>query len=147
MISPDGTTYKGNFGRGQLIKLYTEVAPILNQGVESSTPAPLVYDAISAITNTLDLWAAPWMAQNPDQYLPLYSGDFELAEGESRNLWEMNRCERILIPSCIQLDSSYESFTPVKATKVEVKLHQSYRADQYQEISNKVLRHQIKPKG
>jgi len=147
MILPDGTTYEGNFDRGQLIKLDPEVAPIPNPDADPSTLAPLDDDAISAITNTLDLWAAAWMAQNPDQYLSLYSDDFELAEGESRNLWEMNRRERILIPSYIQLDLSYESFTPVTATQVDVKLRQSYRSDRYREISNKVLRLQSEPKG
>ncbi len=147
MILPDGTTYEGNFDRGQLIKLDPEVAPIPNPDADPSTLAPLDDDAISAITNTLDLWAAAWMAQNPDQYLSLYSDDFELAEGESRNLWEMNRRERILIPSYIQLDLLYESFTPVTATQVDVKLRQSYRSDRYREISNKVMRLQSEPKG
>ena len=147
MILPDGTTYEGDFNRGRLIKPDAEIRPTLNPAAEPMTLAPLDNNAISAITNTLDLWAAAWMAQNPDQYLSLYSDDFELAEGESRNLWEMNRRERILIPSYIQLDLSYESFTPITPTQVDVKLRQSYRSDRYREISNKVLRLQSEPKG
>ena len=61
MILPDGTTYEGNFDRGQLIKLDPEVAPIPNPDADPSTLAPLDDDAISAITNTLDLWAAAWI--------------------------------------------------------------------------------------
>ena len=87
------------------------------------------------------------MAQNPDQYLPLYSDDFELAEGESRNIWEMNQRERISIPSYIQLDLSYESFMPITPSDVDVKLRQSYRSDRYREISNKVSTLQSEPKG
>ena len=147
MILPDGTTYEGDFDRGRLIKPETDIAPDLSIEAEPVALAPLDNDTMSAITNTLDLWAAAWMAQNPDQYLSLYSDDFELAEGESRNLWEMNRRERILIPSYIQLDLSYESFTPITPTQVDVKLRQSYRSDRYREISNKVLRLQSEPKG
>ena len=147
MILPDGTTYEGDFDRGRLIKPETESAPTLNPDTEPLTLAALNNDTISAITNTLDLWAAAWMAQNPDQYLSLYSDNFELAEGQSRNLWEMNRRERILIPSYIQLDLSYESFTPITPNKVDVKLRQSYRSDRYREISNKVLTLQSEPKG
>ena len=147
MILPDGTTYEGDFDRGRLIKPETESAPTLNPDTEPLTLAALNNDTISAITNTLDLWAAAWMAQNPDQYLSLYSDNFELAEGQSRNLWEMNRRERILIPSYIQLDLSYESFTPITPNKVDVKLRQSYRSDRYREISNKVLKLQSEPKG
>ena len=147
MILPDGTTYEGDFDRGRLIKPETESAPTLNPDAEPLTLAALNNDTISAITNTLDLWAAAWMAQNPDQYLSLYSDNFELAEGQSRNLWEMNRRERILIPSYIQLDLSYESFTPITPNKVDVKLRQSYRSDRYREISNKVLTLQSEPKG
>jgi len=147
MILPDGTTYEGDFDRGRLTKPETESAPTLNPDTEPLTLAALNNDTISAITNTLDLWAAAWMAQNPDQYLSLYSDNFELAEGQSRNLWEMNRRERILIPSYIQLDLSYESFTPITPNKVDVKLRQSYRSDRYREISNKVLTLQSEPKG
>ena len=147
MILPDGTTYEGDFDLGLLIKPETESAPTLNPDTEPLTLAALNNDTISAITNTLDLWAAAWMAQNPDQYLSLYSDNFELAEGQSRNLWEMNRRERILIPSYIQLDLSYESFTPITPNKVDVKLRQSYRSDRYREISNKVLTLQSEPKG
>ena len=147
LILPDGTTYEGDFNRGSLIKPEAEIAPTHTPATASLTPTPLDNSAINAITNTLDLWAAAWMAQNPDQYLSLYSDDFELAEGESRNLWEMNRRERILIPSSIQLDLSYESFTPISETQVDVKLRQSYRSDRYREISNKILTLQSEPKG
>ena len=147
MILPDGTTYEGDFDRGRLIKPEAEIAPTQTPATASLTPTPLDNSAINAITNTLDLWAAAWMAQNPDQYLSLYSDDFELAEGESRNLWEMNRRERILIPSYIQLDLSYESITPISETQVDVKLRQSYRSDRYREISNKILTLQSEPKG
>ena len=147
MILPDGTTYEGDFDRGRLIKPEIETAPTENLDAEPLTLAALNTDTISAITNTLDLWAAAWMAQNPDQYLSLYSDTFEPAEGQSRNLWEMNRRERILIPSYIQLDLSYESFTPITPNKVAVKLRQSYRSDRYREISNKVLTLQSEPKG
>ncbi|MEJ6669658.1 MAG: hypothetical protein QNL18_01945 [Pseudomonadales bacterium] len=147
MILPDGTTYEGDFDRGQLIKPEAPLTTPLDLDDAPDTIAPLETDQISAITNTLDLWAAAWMAQNPDQYLSLYSDDFELAKGESRSLWEMNRRERILLPSYIQLDLSYESFTPVTPTQVDVKLRQSYRSDRYREISNKVLRLQSESKG
>ena len=147
MILPDGTTYEGDFDRGRLIKPEAEIAPTQTPATASLTPTPLDNSAINAITNTLDLWAAAWMAQNPDQYLSLYSDDFELAEGESRNLWEINRRERILIPSYIQLDLSYESITPISETQVDVKLRQSYRSDRYREISNKILTLQSEPKG
>lgn len=138
MILPDGTTLEGDFLEGRLIsdEDNTDAQP----STDAQPTTALSASEIGAITSTLDLWAAAWMAQNADQYLSLYSDAFELAPGESRVLWEMNRRERVSAPSYIQIDLAYDAFTRVTETTVDVKLRQSYRSDRYREISNKTLR-------
>ena len=145
MIMPDGTTYQGEFSKGRLV---VRGADALDDGDSDfeQPPEVLIADQ-NDLKSTLDLWAAAWMAQNPDQYLSLYSKDYVLEAGESRPLWEMNRRERIVSPSYIQLDLSYEGFLPVSGTVVDVKIRQSYRSDSYREISNKVMRLQKEALG
>ncbi|MAU91312.1 MAG: hypothetical protein CBD42_003085 [Gammaproteobacteria bacterium TMED182] len=138
MIMPDGTTYQGDFSNGTLLN--DERSDSAGLDSNSATLAPVSDEDREDITSALDLWAAAWMAQNPDQYLGVYSKDFVLAAGESRVLWEMNRRERILSPSYIQIDLSFESFQPISESVVDVKIRQSYRSDSYREISNKVMR-------
>jgi len=145
MIMPDGTTYQGNFSDGKL--LLNEDTLSETADPDSKTPLPITEVDREDITSVLDLWAAAWMAQNPEQYLGVYSQDFVLAPGESRVLWEMNRRERILSPSYIQIDLSFESFQPISESVVDVKIRQSYRSDTYREISNKVMRLQQETSG
>ncbi|MGB1341133.1 MAG: L,D-transpeptidase Cds6 family protein [Pseudomonadales bacterium] len=145
MIMPDGTTYQGNFSDGKLLLNEDTLSETADSN--SKTPLPITEVDREDITSVLDLWAAAWMAQNPEQYLGVYSQDFVLAPGESRVLWEMNRRERILSPSYIQIDLSFESFQPISESVVDVKIRQSYRSDTYREISNKVMRLQQETSG
>lgn len=145
MIMPDGTTYQGNFSDGKLLLNEDTLSETADS--DSKTLPPITEVDREDITSVLDLWAAAWMAQNPEQYLGVYSQDFVLAPGESRVLWEMNRRERILSPSYIQIDLSFESFQPISESVVDVKIRQSYRSDTYREISNKVMRLQQETSG
>ena len=140
IILPEGTTYEGEFDRGVLIR------EELDQNSASSDDtladeAPVVLSDVATdqIKDRLDFWAASWMAQNPDQYLSVYSPDFRLAPNESRPAWEMNRRERLLTPQYIQLDIRFDRFTPQASGEVEVQIRQAYKSDTYREISNKIL--------
>jgi hypothetical protein len=135
MILPDGTTFEGVFKRGIL-----EPSQASDAASESGiATAEVSQETIREITDTLDFWAAAWMAQNPDQYLSVYSPDFSLEVNESRPAWEMNRRERLLSPSYIQLDVRFDRFTQRANGDVEAQIRQAYRSDSYREISNKVL--------
>ena len=130
IILPDGTTYEGGFDRGVLIR------EELDQNSASSDDtladeAPVVLSDVATdqIKDRLDFWAASWMAQNPDQYLSVYSPDFRLAPNESRPAWEMNRRERLLTPRYIQLDIRFDRFTQQASGEVEVQIRQAYKSD------------------
>ena len=140
MILPDGTTFEGMFSRGVLEpSAESQTADgVTDRNLEDATNE-VAREAVRAITDTLDFWAAAWMAQNPDQYLSVYSPNFRLAANESRPAWEMNRRERLLSPSYIQLDVRFDRFTQRDNGEVEAQIRQAYRSDSYREISNKVL--------
>ena len=135
MILPDGTTFEGVFKRGTLEP--SQSSESVNEPDTATTEAS--QETIREVTDALDFWAAAWMAQNPDQYLSVYSPDFQLAVNESRPAWEMNRRERLLSPSYIQLDVRFDRFTQRANGEVEAQIRQAYRSDSYREISNKIL--------
>ena len=136
IILPDGTTYEGK--SGVLKPLDQNFAP--GDGTPSDQAPVILSDAATnQIRDRLDFWAAAWMAQNPDQYLSVYSSDFRLAPNESRPAWEMNRRERLLTPQYIQLDIRFDRFTPQANGEVAVQIRQAYKSDTYREISNKIL--------
>jgi hypothetical protein len=135
MILPDGTTFEGVFKRGTLEP--SQSSESVNEPDTATTEAS--QETIRGVTDALDFWAAAWMAQNPDQYLSVYSPDFQLAVNESRPAWEMNRRERLLSPSYIQLDVRFDRFTQRANGEVEAQIRQAYRSDSYREISNKIL--------
>ncbi len=140
IILPDGTTYEGEFDRGVLIREALDQNSAPGDGTPTDkAPVELSDAATNQIRDRLDFWAAAWMAQNPDQYLSVYSSDFRLAPNESRPAWEMNRRERLLTPQYIQLDIRFDRFTPQSNGEVEVQIRQAYKSDTYREISNKIL--------
>ena len=140
IILPDGTTYEGAFDRGVLIREALDQNSTPGDEAPTNEPPVVLSDsATNQIRDRLDFWAAAWMAQNPDQYLSVYSPDFRLAPNESRPAWEMNRRERLLTPQYIQLDIRFDRFTPQTNGEVEVQIRQAYKSDTYREISNKIL--------
>ncbi len=145
MIMPDGTTHQGDFFEGQLVG-------VGNQPDATETPDQGGVLQVSSadrveLRDALDLWAAAWTAQNPDQVFNFYSENFAPPPGQSRKTWEYGQRERILSPSYIEIKLSYEDFLPVSSNVIDVRIRQSYRSNTYRAISNKVIRLQKETAG
>ena len=153
LILPDGTTYRGLFDNHVLI---SDHAP--EPGIEAKAPEDEDAETHSEVNDVdartqreikdlLDLWAATWMSQDAKQHLSLYSSEFQPQNNQSVPVWALNRKERILSPTYIQIDLTYDALTSPATDVVDVAVKLSYRSNTYREISNKIIRVQNDPQG
>jgi hypothetical protein len=153
LILPDGTTYRGLFESDVLVpegapepRIDPETQAIETNAVSAKAAA---VDATTQrqIKDVLDLWAATWMSQDVIQHLALYSTDFQPQNSQTIPVWSLNREERMLAPTYIQIDLAYESLTSPSPGIVDVAIKLSYRSNTYREVSNKLIRVQNDQQG
>ncbi len=83
-------------------------------------------------------WAAAWALRDVDRYLAFYSRDFKPRHG-SRAAWE--RARRRVIGRARNIRVDIEKLkVSVKGNTAIARFRQRYRADNYRDTSNKVLR-------
>lgn len=146
LILPDGTTYKGLFDNDVLViddvfelPIDPEI-PAIETNPTSSEETEVDAGTQRQIKDVLDLWAATWMSQDVIQHLALYSADFQPQNSQTIPIWSLNRKERILSPTYIQIDLAYEALTSPNPGIVDVAVKLSYRSNTYREVSNKIIR-------
>lgn len=119
----------------------------------NSTPAKPVKSEIPAGTKTQDApatgadevikiinaWAKAWSDKNPDKYLSFYAKDFKTPAGESRDVWENTRRERITKPKTIQVSILEPKINFTDSRSVTVSFKQAYRSDTLKTSTRKTL--------
>ncbi|MBT3427907.1 MAG: hypothetical protein HOL98_18380 [Gammaproteobacteria bacterium] len=159
LILPDGTTYRGLFDSDVLLTedapealigpdaLTDPATPAIETNATSAKPAAVDASTERQIKDVLDLWAATWMSQDVIQHLSLYSTNFQPQNSQTIPVWSLNRKERILSPTYIQIDLAYEALTSPNPGIVDVAVKLSYRSNTYREVSNKLIRVQNHQQG
>ena len=123
-----------------------EPEPILEQSptpvedIHSSDVTDITGSVIDRLIQTVDRWAAAWSDQDTVLYLANYSEDFAVPGRQSRQSWSALRKTRIMRPSEINLQITYQRFELVDTNVVDVFFQQAYRSNDYNDLADKVLR-------
>ncbi len=101
---------------------------------EPARPANEEAEVIAA----LNAWATAWGKQDAAAYLAAYGRDFKLPRGESRQVWEASRKQRIVTPKKIEIkiENPKVTFADGVAT---VKFRQNYKSNIISANSAKTL--------
>lgn len=123
------------------------VAPVAEVKVEQAPeaePAVNVPRIVSTgaeqrIADAVKSWAAAWSAQDVEKYLASYAQSFKPAGGMSRAAWEAQRRERVAKPKSIAVELTGMAVSVQGESSARVSFRQSYRADIYKDVTNKIL--------
>ena len=94
-------------------------------------PKPVANKAIieeKNISEAVDSWASAWSNKDLEKYLASYAQTFKPAKGESRQVWEQSRRERVSKPSSINVTLSNQQITLVDGNIAKVSFKQTYKA-------------------
>lgn len=90
------------------------------------------------VVQTVRAWARSWTNQRVDDYLSFYALAFEPADGQSRELWERLRRERIVRPRSISV--TVEQVSPqIIGDRAQVSFVQSYTSDTFNDVVTKSM--------
>lgn len=106
---------------------------------KSAGPKPASPDAEKAVLASVSGWAAAWSRKNTGAYLGYYAGNFQPPNGQARAEWAKLRKERIAKPKRIQVGIEGPKVTLVDADHATVSFRQSYRSDDLQTSTRKLL--------
>lgn len=88
----------------------------------------------------LDLWASAWSKQNVKKYLSFYAPNYFSERSPSRASWEDQRRERLTKPGFIEVELNDFVVKVESDQRVEVQMVQSYKSDNYQDKTRKLMR-------
>ncbi|CAG0124864.1 Secretory immunoglobulin A-binding protein EsiB [Rhodocyclaceae bacterium] len=114
-----------------------EVAPKAEPAADASRT--LSAETKRVIADAVKGWAAAWSGQDVEKYLANYAQSFKPAGGMSRAAWEAQRRERVATPKSINVELSGVTVSGQGEDSARVRFMQNYRADVYQDVTNKTL--------
>ena len=91
------------------------------------------------IFEAVENWANTWSDKDVEKYLANYAQTFKPAKGESRQVWEKSRRERVSKPSSINVTLSNQQITLVDGNISKVSFKQTYKAAGKPINTNKTL--------
>lgn len=113
--------------------------PAPNAKAAASAPQTLSAEAEQAIIDAVKNWAAAWSSQDVAKYLASYAQTFRPADGMSRAAWEAQRKERVAKPQSVSVELSGLHVDAQGENRASAHFRQSYRADQYGDVTDKTL--------
>lgn len=84
-------------------------------------------------------WGKAWSDKNVGTYLSFYAKDFKTPGGESREVWEKSRKDRITRPKSIAVNISNAKVKFADSTHASVSFRQIYRSDSLKSGTSKTL--------
>lgn len=99
------------------------------------------YDAQEAVAiiGTIERWSEAWARQQIDIYLQSYSDSFLPGSGASLEAWKAIREQRLQKPDWIEVGVDEIRIDSLDKSKAQVSFRQHYRADGYEDWSEKKL--------
>lgn len=92
-----------------------------------------------SVTDFVENWRTQWSSKKTDDYLALYSGQFEASGGRTRADWEAKRRVRLGKEGDITLSFENFSCTNVSKDRADVTFKQNYSSKNYQDVVEKTL--------
>jgi adhesin transport system outer membrane protein len=92
-----------------------------------------------SITDFVENWRTQWSGKKADDYLALYSGQFEATGGRTRAEWEAKRRSRISKEGAIALKLDSPTCNSSVKNRAEVTFVQSYSSVNYSDTVQKTL--------
>ena len=137
-----GDGEKTEFGQYAAYDLKTpefQTRVVGSEPVASEPVSEAVSDEGAEVVNRVRDWAAAWASGDVDDYLTYYSDDFKPRKGHSRARWVKDRRRIIGRARDIEVDVDRIRVT-VNGDTAEARFRQRYRAHNYRDTTNKVLR-------
>ena len=92
-----------------------------------------------SIEASINKWVDAWSNQDVDGYLASYAKEFIPSKGLSKNRWEKERTERLLVPSFIKITLSNLKINMRGKNYARVDFTQTYKSDTYKDRAKKEL--------
>ena len=112
-------------------------APKVEPRIDAPLPVPA--GAEQAVGDAVKGWVEAWAARDVAKYLSSYAKDFRPVGGLSHALWEAQRKDRIGKAKNIKVELSDIKVSVQGGNRASVSFKQSYRADNYKDVTRKTL--------
>ena len=109
------------------------------QAADAAPGEPPTRNGNELLVAVTEAWARAWAAQRPEDYLSLYSRDFQPPGSMPRDAWEALRTRRITEPSFIRVGISRLDVERLAPDEARVRFDQAYRSDGYLDFTRKTL--------
>jgi outer membrane protein, adhesin transport system len=126
-------------GRAAAVPAAQPVVPAERANTLGVTPASPVVTGEAAVLTNIKGWAEAWMAQDFAAYNAFYATDFVPGKGLSRAQWETLRRNRLDGRQIINVEIHEPQVILAAKDRAQVSFRQVYRADLYQDVSQKTL--------
>uniref|UniRef100_UPI00055DFCFE TolC family outer membrane protein n=1 Tax=Deefgea rivuli TaxID=400948 RepID=UPI00055DFCFE len=91
------------------------------------------------VTEFVENWRTQWSSKKADEYLALYSSQFDVGAGRTRADWEAKRRARVNKEGDISLKFENFSCANVSKDRADVTFKQNYSSQNYQDVVEKTL--------
>ena len=92
-----------------------------------------------SVTDFVENWRTQWSGKKADEYLALYSNQFDVGAGRTRADWEAKRRARLTKDGDITLSFENFSCTNVSKDRADVTFKQNYSSKDYRDVVEKTL--------
>nr|WP_314901802.1 TolC family outer membrane protein [uncultured Deefgea sp.] len=92
-----------------------------------------------SVTDFIENWRTQWSGKKADEYLALYSSQFDAGSGRTRADWEAKRRTRLNKEGDIKLSVEKFSCTNVSKDRADVTFKQNYSSNNNQDVVEKTL--------
>jgi len=110
--------------------------------INEPTPTEIIDGNVQdkqSIEASINKWVDAWSNQDVDGYLASYAKEFIPSKGLSKNRWEKERTERLLVPSFIKITLSNLKINMRGKNYARVDFTQTYKSDTYKDRAKKEL--------
>jgi len=110
--------------------------------IDEPTPIEIIDEHVQdkkSIEAAINQWVDAWSNQDVDGYLASYAKEFIPSKGLSKNRWEKERTERLLVPSFIKITLSNLKINMRGKNYARVDFTQTYKSDTYKDRAKKEL--------
>ena len=116
--------------------------PTPTEIIDEPTPTEIIDGNVQdkqSIEASINKWVDAWSNQDVDGYLASYAKEFIPSKGLSKNRWEKERTERLLVPSFIKITLSNLKINMRGKNYARVDFTQTYKSDTYKDRAKKEL--------
>ncbi|MEY4560749.1 MAG: hypothetical protein RLZZ618_26 [Pseudomonadota bacterium] len=120
------------------------ITPAVRPGTPASAPVavPVSTPAGAAAERRVSDWAAAWQSKDLSRYLGFYAPGFTPSRG-SLDSWKAQRSAALSRPGTLGVKIDSLTTTALNPTTLETRFTQTYRSNQFNDVTDKVLTWQL----